>query len=70
MLGLVDREDPATLMVAQRIIELAKQGERNPVRLREGAVHTLSKRATPLASARDEKRRQAAVGPDPRSVIT
>jgi hypothetical protein len=70
MLGLVDREDPATLMIAQRISELAKQGERDPVRLREGTVHKLSKRATPMASARDEERRHATVGPDPRSVIT
>jgi hypothetical protein len=42
MLGLVDREDPATLMVAHRIMELAKQGERDPVRLRERAVQFLS----------------------------
>ena len=37
-LRLVDRDDPATLMVAERIFELAKQGERDPARLREGAV--------------------------------
>ncbi len=37
-LGLVDREDPATTIVAKRIIELAKQGERDPARLCEGAV--------------------------------
>ena len=37
-LGLVDRTDPATLLVAKRIIELAQQGERDPIRLREGAV--------------------------------
>jgi hypothetical protein len=63
LLGLVDRDDPATLLVAQRIIELAKQGERDPVRLREGAVHTLSKRA------RDEQQRHAATEPEPPSVI-
>ena len=33
-LGLMDRSDPAVLMVAKRIIELAKHGERNPTRLR------------------------------------
>ena len=33
-LGLVDRSDPAVLMVAKRIIEHAKHGERNPTRLR------------------------------------
>jgi hypothetical protein len=49
VLGLVDREDPATQMVAQRIIDLAKQGECDLVRLREGAVQTLSKRATTTA---------------------
>jgi hypothetical protein len=37
-LGLVDRTDPATQLVAQRIIELAQQGERDPIRLREAAV--------------------------------
>jgi hypothetical protein len=37
-LRLTDREDPATLMVAQRIIESAKQGERDPARLREAGV--------------------------------
>ena len=40
-LGLVDRNDPATLMVAQRIFELAKRGERDPTRLRDGAVKSL-----------------------------
>jgi hypothetical protein len=34
-LGLVDRNDPTVLMVAKRIIELAKHGERNPTRLRD-----------------------------------
>jgi hypothetical protein len=37
-LGLIDREDPATLIVAERIIALAKQGERDIARLREAAV--------------------------------
>jgi hypothetical protein len=37
-LRLVDRTDPATQLVAKRIIELAQQGERDPNRLREGAV--------------------------------
>ena len=40
-LRLVDREDPATLMVAHRIVDLAKQGERNPARLRDAAVRVL-----------------------------
>ena len=38
-LGLVDRNDPAVLMVAKRIIELAKDGERNPARLRNSVVN-------------------------------
>jgi hypothetical protein len=37
-LRLVDRTDPATQLVAKRIIQLAQQGERDPIRLREGAV--------------------------------
>jgi hypothetical protein len=37
-LRLVDRNDPATLLVAKRIIQLAQQGERDPIRLREGTV--------------------------------
>jgi hypothetical protein len=37
-LGPVDRDDPATLLIAKRIIALAQEGERDPVRLREGAV--------------------------------
>ncbi len=41
-LRLVDRTDPATEMVARKIIELAQQGERDPVRLRERALKFLS----------------------------
>ena len=37
-LRLVDRTDPATQLVAKRIIELAQQGERDPIRLRESAI--------------------------------
>jgi hypothetical protein len=37
-LNLVDRADPATELVAKRILELALRGERDPVRLREAAV--------------------------------
>jgi hypothetical protein len=39
-LGLVDREDGATLMVARRIIDLATQGERDPERLVAATVTT------------------------------
>ena len=34
-LGLVNRDDPATLLVANHIITLAKTGVRDPVRLRD-----------------------------------
>jgi hypothetical protein len=37
-LGLTDREDPATSIVAERIIEAAMRGERDPARLREAGV--------------------------------
>jgi hypothetical protein len=37
-LRLVDRSDPAVELVAKRIIQLASRGERDPDRLREGAV--------------------------------
>ena len=33
-LRLADRNDPIVLMVAKKVIELARQGERNPERLR------------------------------------
>jgi len=41
-LSLVNRSDLATEMVAKKIIELAKQGERDPVRLRERAMEAVS----------------------------
>jgi hypothetical protein len=41
-LRLVDRNDPITEMVAKKIIELAQEGELDPVRLREQAVRSLS----------------------------
>lgn len=41
-LRLKDRSDPATEMIAKKIIELAQRGERDPVRLREYAIRCLS----------------------------
>ncbi len=41
-LRLADRADPATEIIAKKIIELAQQGERDPVRLRERAIQFLS----------------------------
>ena len=40
-LRLVDREDPATILVAKWIMALAQQGERDPIRLRHGAMEGL-----------------------------
>ena len=39
-LRLVDRNDPAVTIVAKTIIELARRGERDPVRLREQAIQS------------------------------
>jgi hypothetical protein len=41
-LQLVNREDPATLHVARIIIDLAKAGERDPVKLRDGTLEAVS----------------------------
>jgi hypothetical protein len=40
-LRLVDREDPAVAIIAKKIIELAKAGERNPDLLCERALSEL-----------------------------
>ena len=37
-LGLVDLSDPATEVVAKLILALAQQGERDPIKLRDGAL--------------------------------
>jgi hypothetical protein len=42
-LGLTDRNDPVTVLVAKTIIEVAKSGDRNPQRLHLEAVNRLSK---------------------------
>jgi hypothetical protein len=42
-LGLIDREDGMTLLIARRIIELATLGERDPERLVAGTIEALSK---------------------------
>jgi len=41
-LRLVDRNDPMTTIVAKKIIELAQSGERDPIRLRDDVVKSLS----------------------------
>jgi hypothetical protein len=40
-LGLVDRSDPATLLVAKTIFQLAQEGEHDAGRLREKALKAL-----------------------------
>ena len=40
-LRLIDRDDPVTMLVAKTIIELAKQGERDPQRLRRSTIASL-----------------------------
>jgi len=40
-LGLMDRADPLNELVAKKIIEIAKTGERNPSRLRDRALKSL-----------------------------
>jgi hypothetical protein len=40
-LGLVDRQDPLTEMVARKVIELAQTGERDPVRLKQLTLEAL-----------------------------
>jgi hypothetical protein len=42
-LGLTDRTDPLSVLVAKVIIEFAKQGERDPERLCALAVQQISK---------------------------
>jgi hypothetical protein len=42
-LNLSDRSDPITQIVAQKILELVREGERDPVRLRDRAVQSLSR---------------------------
>jgi hypothetical protein len=50
-LNLTNRDDPTTEIVAKKIIEIAKQGERDPVRLRERAVQALTNEPPAAAGA-------------------
>jgi hypothetical protein len=42
-LGLAQREDGATLLAAQRIVQLASEGQRDPERLMAATIKALSK---------------------------
>ena len=46
--AVTNRDDPATIMVAQCIIELAKRGERDPVRLQVETLKALRRDSTGL----------------------
>jgi hypothetical protein len=48
-LGLVRREDAATMLVAKAIMDAAKTGERDPTPLRDLVVERLTREAPPLA---------------------
>jgi hypothetical protein len=41
VLGLVDRTDGITEIVAKKVIEIAQTGERDPLRIRERAIEDL-----------------------------
>ena len=41
-LGLKDRSDPLVELVAKKIIELGQQGERDPTKLRDLAIKSLT----------------------------
>jgi hypothetical protein len=43
-LGLVDRQDPLTEMVAKKVIELAQNGEHDPVRLKQLTLEAFEER--------------------------
>jgi hypothetical protein len=42
-LGLVDRQDILTTMIARKLVELAKAGVRDPVRLKQMTLKTFPK---------------------------
>ena len=49
-LSLVDREDPITMFVARLIVDLAKEGERDPARLCDLALKAVSRRSGEASS--------------------
>ena len=40
-LGVLHRDDPLTELIAKKIIECARTGEREPIRLRDRALNSL-----------------------------
>lgn len=51
-LGLLDRNDPNVTKIAKKIIELARLGERDPLRLRDRAIESLQSQECERAPAR------------------
>jgi hypothetical protein len=43
-LGLASRDDRATRLLAEKIIEIARAGERNPIKIRRRAIERLGTR--------------------------
>jgi hypothetical protein len=56
-LGLASRDDPATRLLAKKIIEIARTGERDPIKIRRRAIEKLG---TSRARCKTEK-----IGPQP-----
>jgi hypothetical protein len=54
-LGLASRDDPATRLLAEKIIEIARTGERNPIKIRRRAIEKLGT-SRPLARPRSSVR--------------
>jgi hypothetical protein len=44
-LNIADRKDPMAILVAKAVIQIAKDGERDPKRLSERAIRALRERA-------------------------
>jgi hypothetical protein len=42
--GLVDREDPLTKLIAQKMIEIAQTGEKDPARLKQLTLEAFKER--------------------------
>ena len=48
-LRLVDRNDPAVTKIAKTMIEFARHGERDPIRLRDLAIESFRKAKSPFS---------------------
>jgi hypothetical protein len=50
-LGLIDRTDPLTAMIAKKVIELAEAGVRDPVRLKRLTLQAFNGKPTASSAA-------------------